>query len=250
MAVPLIRSVYRGAFQMKTNEHIVESADGEYRRKVWLLTSGERPQKLCVFLDAEYYLDKICAPAILDRLQAEGSIPPIAAVFVSNLDNAARHADFVCNPNYSRFIAEDIVGWARENATGIGEPGHIVVGLSLSGLAAAFLALAYPAVFPRAIAQSGSFWWNEGWFAKNVGSFPAANRRCWLSVGDQETETGVSREPSGMRQEQTQIEGARNAAEALQAAGAIVRYRIFAGGHAIAPWAMELPTALRWTIGR
>jgi enterochelin esterase family protein len=235
---------------MNIDENLVESASGQFSRKVWLLKIGERPQKLCVFLDAEYYLDKIDAPGILERLQGDGVIPSVAAVFVSNLDNAARHHDYACNLDYSRFVAEDVVGWARANVEGLGELEHSVVGLSLSGLASAFLTLSYPEVFPACIAQSGSFWWNEELFAKNVGSFPQVVRRIWLSVGDKETEKGVSHEPSGMRQEETQLAAVRAAAEALQTTGAVVRYRVFAGGHAIEPWANELPSALRWVIGR
>ena len=187
-----------------------------------------------MFLDAEHYLrDLDCLPLIGEVPELE----PMTCVFVSHENSAARHVDYPCNESYARFIAEDVVG--RVTAK---KGGHLVCGLSLSGLASAFVCLRYPEVFGGALCQSGSFWW----MVQNGVEIPRTNARFWLSVGDEETATGVSHPPSGMRQEISQIEGVRVVADRLRKRGGDVNCHEFSGGHKAAPWRAELAEALRW----
>jgi hypothetical protein len=43
------------------------------------------------------------------------------AVFLSDGGAAARHEDFVCRPEYARFVACDLVGSVREEHPGVTE---------------------------------------------------------------------------------------------------------------------------------
>lgn len=195
---------------------------------------GADSGRVIAFLDAEHYLrDVDCLPVIRELRELES----ITWVFVSHENSAGRHADYACNESYARFIAEDVVGQVTSK-----KGGHLVCGLSLSGLASAFVCLRYPEVFGGALCQSGSFWW----MVQTGVEIPRTNARFWLSVGDQETATGVSHPPSGMRQEISQVEGARAMGERLRASGAKVNYNEYAGGHKAAPWRAELADALRW----
>ena len=235
---------------MKIEEHVVQSSCCEYSRHVWLLNDAEeKSQKLCVFLDAEYYLDHLHTPKVIEDLRRQDIIPPVTCVFVSHLDAEARHHDYACNDQYSDFIAHDISRWAKARVAGVSLSDNLICGLSLSGLASAYLALKYPRVFSRSLCQSGSFWWNQEWLAKarlNVNS----GSRFWVSVGDQEAETDITHPPTGLYQGVSQFAGSARMAETFKEAGASVNYHIFAGGHEIRPWQEELPSALEWLLGQ
>jgi enterochelin esterase family protein len=201
---------------------------------------------LCVFLDGEYYLEKVGALAIIERALASGTLPPMSFVFVPSNGAQSRHEDLVCNDRYARFVAEDLLTWARSRLGSIRAEGNLICGLSLSGLASAHAALMHPGVFSAALSQSGSFWWDDRRFARLAANHSGIGSRHWLSVGDEETQEDVSHPPTGMHQRVSQIAGVQSAASALRAGGAEVRHRVYRGGHAFDPWRDELGEALAW----
>jgi len=235
---------------MHTEEHIVQSASGEYSRKVWVLNARHGvPERLAIFLDGEYYANKMDAPATLVTLQESGVISPMLCVFVSHLNGEARHHDLTCNPRYSDFIATDVVGWLREKNSAIPEHNHFIAGPSLGGLASAYLALTRPEVFPYCLSHSGSFWWKDEWLTNTLDQMPVSRSKFWLSVGDKEIESGVSHPPTGLRQDVAQVSACERLATALMAKGHTVHYDLYEGGHEIKPWKDELPRALSWLLG-
>ena len=219
-------------------EFVVEGP--EFSRTVWV-HSNPYAKNLAVFLDAEYYLKRMNVLPILEQL-------PLSAVFVSHIDGAHRHADFTCNPDYARFIAEEVVDWALRELPGVHQEGHLICGLSLSGLAAAHLSLTYPKLFPNALCQSGSFWWNDEWLTSQLGSLEPSGK-VWVSVGDKELEKGVSHPPSGLRQNESQLVSCTNFAETGEQVGMQVQFQVFSGGHDLSCWRAELPDALDWLLG-
>jgi iron(III)-enterobactin esterase len=234
---------------MDLEEHELISASGEYSRKVWISREQtDQPRRLCVILDAEFYLGRIGATTTIDRLREAGQLPPLTFVFVSHGDNEARHYDYTCNTRYSRFLAREVVQWAQQTDPFIDTQPFAVCGASLSGLAAAYLCVAYPEIFTDAICQSGSFWWNNEWYAKLVRSRAPLTGKFWLSVGDKETALGLTHAPTGMKQEIAQSEAVIHASEALREAGADVHFRKFQGGHDHLRWKEDLPEALRWLL--
>jgi enterochelin esterase-like enzyme len=222
-----------------------------YSRKVWIAGSHSPPssqRQICLFLDAEFYLNRLEATEILDALSADGAITPAVGVFVSNQSVEDRHFDYACNSQYGGFIAVDLMDWINDLLPNTSHSGNLIVGLSLSGLAAAHIALTHRNRFSKAICQSGSFWWNGEWFAKNALALSSAKGRFWLSVGDQETESGVVHGPTGLRQDVSQIAGCERAARTLQSAGHKVHLNRFAGGHDTTAWKADLPLALKWSV--
>jgi len=214
---------------MNLSEHMLTSSSGEYSRKVWLLDQPKgSPEKISLFLDGEFYLNRMEAPSTLLQLQEKKAIPSTLCVFVSHVDGASRHHDLTCNPRYSDFIASDVIGWLRANYNSLSPGDHLIAGPSLGGLASAYLALTHPQLFSRCLSQSGSFWWNNE----------------WLSVGDKETESGVSHPPTGMRQDVDQISACRQMVEALKEKGCSVQYAPYRGGHDVLCWKDELSSAL------
>jgi iron(III)-enterobactin esterase len=219
-----------------------------WRSAWWLAPPTGRPTAAILFLDAELYLERVGAAALVRRLQERRGIPPAVAVFLSHGGAAARHEDFVCRPEYARFIARDLVGSVREEHPGVTEV--VIAGLSLSGLAAAYAATRHPAVFRAVVCQSPSFWWKRGRFAEELPAATPAGPEFWISVGSRETEAGVSHPPSGLRQELTQVAGCVSASAALRAKGYSVSYREYDGDHHPDCWRDDLSLALPWAWRR
>ena len=226
-----------------TEQHVIASSDGRYSRDVWLLRSqAEGTHQVAVFLDAEHYLRDMNAVPIIESLLETGALPPTTCVFVSHVSGAARHDDYTCNDRYCRFITEDVVSWVRLQDERVEPRNNMICGLSLSGLAAAHIASRAPDVFARALCQSASFWW----LADHPVALLATRGRFWLSVGSDETATGVSHPPTDLFQRISQVEGVRTAAHMFADQGATVHFTVFPGGHAAAPWRAELGPALAW----
>ena len=230
-------------------ERRLRCPSGMFERTVWSLAPpAGRPAVAILFLDAELYLERVGAAALVRRLQERRVIPPAVALFLSDGGAAARHEDFVCRPEYARFVAGDLVGSVREEHPGVTE--IVIAGLSLSGLAAAYAATRHPAVFRAAVCQSPSFWWERGRFADDLPAAAPAGPEFWISVGSRETEAGLSHPPSGLRQELTQIAGCVSAVAALRAKGYGVSYREYDGGHDPECWRDNLSGALPWVLRR
>lgn len=234
---------------MSLEQHVISA--GDYSRTVWY-RSGPRDKThpLCVFLDAEHYLRDMDSLPVIKALLAAGDVPSVSLLFVSHVssdasraDYACRHVDYTCNDRYSTFIAEDVMRWAKKKNAHTQSQGNMICGLSLSGLASAYLTVRHPEVFSRCLSQSGSFWWLAG---KDL-RWPPTTARFWLSVGDAETAEGVAHSPD-LYQKVSQIAGVEKAAKQLQALGGAVHYHQFAGGHAPKPWRDELPQALKWLV--
>jgi enterochelin esterase-like enzyme len=241
----LLRNLAIAARPDRPERHVLRSACGRYERRVWFMPGlSDGRHDLAVFLDGEFYLhDMDCLPVIHECMTAGGALS-MSCVFVSFHDSASRHEDYTCNADYSRFIAEDVVAWAKQHDEGIAGPDHLICGVSLSGLAAAYTVMQHPDAFSSALCQSGAFWW----LADNAVSFPSTSARFWLSVGTQETETGVHHQPTRLFQRVSQIEGVESAARSFESRGGTVHYNLYSGGHAFSPWREELATALRWLV--
>jgi len=233
---------------MQLEQHLV--VGNGYARNIWYLPCpADIQHRLCVFLDGEHYQrDMQAVPALAELLEGPTSLP-LSLLFVSHVApgegaaeyEARRTADYTCNEGYARFTAEEIVQWATRRNPGIRPSGHVICGLSLSGLQSAFTTIRHPAVFSSCLSQSGSFWWLHG-RSLDLGPTKA---KFWFSVGDQETATQVAHSPQ-LYQMMSQIAGVEMAAENCRRSGGTVHFCKYPGGHDMAAWKAELPTALRW----
>ena len=124
----------------------------------------------------------------------------------------------------------------------------MLVGLSYTGLAAAFIAKQRPSVFQKIISQSGSFWWNNCWLAEE---FQQLQQKIpvdfYLDVGIHETQENV-RHYEDLIQVVSQVEGVRRFRDALVATGHSVMYNELDGDHDYASWKKSLVKALQWAI--
>ena len=227
---------------MKLEEHTVSDPVTGYSRVVRLLRGpADQPQRLCLFLDGELYLQKMEVAPVLDDLLKRDALPPVTFAFIDHLNMKAREQDYTCNDQFGNFIGETVIPWLQQEISGLRPGQNLIGGLSLSGLAAAWLALQYPGHFRYCLSQSGSFWWNDQHFTKVAALRAPVKSRFWLSVGDQETEVDDPPEVS-------QIVGVKNAREVLKSLGATVHYHEFHGDHDLKYWRAELEQALRWLL--
>lgn len=235
------RSTYSGL-----REKPVQNCLRTLERTTWTSCESRSPTTALIFLDGELYLERVRALEVLRDTRIADAISPYVAIFISNGGAAARHKDFVCCPTYASFIAEDVVDPLRHDFSSVRQ--FVLLGLSLSGLAAAHAATRYPNVFSSVICQSPSFWWQRGHFAAELPAVERPLSEFWISVGDQENESGISHPPSGLLQEMTQIAGCASAVAALRAKGYPVRIRTYHGGHDPDCWREDLELALAWVF--
>lgn len=232
---------------MNTEQFEIKGRD--YTRAAWFLPGPNQAHPLCVVLDAEHYLHSMSMLSVLNELMAAGLIPRMSIVFLSHNGAQSRHEDYTCNDRFARYVAEDVVSWAKGQLSSITCGENVICGVSLSGLASAHIALTFPLVFSASLCQSGSFWWNSNHFAKLANNSAPTQSRFWLSVGDKEVDENVFHPPTSMHQKFSQIVGVQSAVDSLQGRGAQVNYHVFNGGHEFAPWTAELKNALPWLFG-
>jgi len=228
-------------------ENFINIASTSRGRRIWKLNPElGRASCAALFLDGELYLERVNAVPVLRQLQAERKIPSTLAIFVSSNSAAARHSHYTCDADYTTFLVQDVVPWLLNSHGEIGCERMTIVGLSLSGLAAAYAALTHQSQFCSAICQSPSFWWNEERLSSSLPPATDSRPAFWISVGNQETERGLCHPPSGLLQLTSQIEACQRGCDALREARYNVSYRLFEGGHDPACWREDLVLALPW----
>lgn len=236
--------------EFSVEENFTGSKTG-IERRCWIQSAiSHSPQTLLLFLDAELYIARVQSPVVVQRLQQQKQIAPALSVYVSNKDAAARHFDYACDPQYATFIAEELVPWVLQQHPTIDPAQIVLIGLSLSGLAAADIARRYPDRFRKVICQSPSFWWENERFCSMISPKPPHAPDYWICVGDEETQCGVTHAPSGLRQDSTQIEACEHTRDVMIEQGYTVAYRTYNGGHDPACWQVDLALALPWANPR
>jgi enterochelin esterase-like enzyme/ribosomal protein S18 acetylase RimI-like enzyme len=234
---------------VRLEEHRINCPHTGYQRIVRLKRGpDDRPHRLCLFLDGEHYWRDMDAMSVIEALMRRGEIPAVTVALIGHVSGAARHEDYVCNESYAEYVGETVVSWLRGEVRGLGSSGHVIAGLSLSGLMATFVSLKYPQRFASCLSQSGSHWWRPDWFRRFARGRAPISSRFWLSVGDQETEVGVEHPPTGLFQELSQIEGVEKAVQVLRDIGGTVRHEPYHGGHSMERWREDLERALPWLL--
>lgn len=131
-------------------EQTFESRALKASRRVWTyLPAGyETSQDIyptVYFLDGGNYTDWMAVPAVLDRLIAAKSIPPVIAVFV---EPGSRQEEYSRNPAWRAFVATELVPSIDAKLRTFPAPEQrLIFGSSLGGYGAVDLAVEYPGVF-------------------------------------------------------------------------------------------------------
>jgi enterochelin esterase family protein len=238
---------------MKETIHRFRSAHLGNERSLWIREPREetKPCRLVIFLDAELYRDRVGAVSLIDELEAISAIANAFYVFVSMESVDARWRECPCYPPFADCINEELLPWLEERHPAIkAAEERVLVGLSYTGLAAAYVALRAEGRFHKVVAQSGSFWSNDGWLVEQYRKRETREPiEFYLDVGMQETAENV-RHREDVVQRVSQIVAVRRFRDVLMARGYGVLYRECDGGNDFAAWRQTLPDALRWALPR
>ncbi len=94
----------------------------------------------------------------LDNLLAAGKIPPIVVVGVRNIKSLPRKQALDCSDEFAKFLADELVPWARKTYGVYDDSSHTIIGgSSLGGKMATYCGLKYSGIFGKVLSQSGSF---------------------------------------------------------------------------------------------
>jgi enterochelin esterase family protein len=206
--------------------------------------AGERPAGTVYLFDGDDYIRDMRIADVLDNLIGEHRIDPLVAVMVRGLPGAARDRELSCDPNFTEFLAAELVPWVRSNYPVSTDPRRTIVGgFSLGGLEAAYAASVHPELFGAVLSQSGSFWWgpsapgaanlSEPWMAAQYAAAGTRQVRFFLSVG--RYEPGPQHEG---------LINNRRMRDALRARGYELKYEEVEGEHDPINWRLTLPDGL------
>ncbi|MEN0035907.1 MAG: alpha/beta hydrolase-fold protein [Cellvibrio sp.] len=203
--------------------------------------SPSAPNAILLFVfDAREFISLVPTPIILDNLYAAGRLPPIAAVFVGNPDSSSRSHELPDNPEFARFMAQELYPWAsRQLGVRIPAERTALAGSSFGGLAAVTVAMRHTDVFGNALALSGSFWWKGGAdlpvVPQRVISQPRLPLHLFVSAGlfegSRNGEPGI-------------IDTSRQLRDALANKGYEFHYREYVSGHDYFAWQGALADGL------
>jgi len=226
----------------------IESVHLKNERLIWVRPPRNRPsaRNISIFLDGEFYRDQVGANSVIDRLQ--GDIADSWFVFVSIESAEARWLECPCYQPFARFVVQELLPWLSTQHQELQlVRNRTLIGLSYTGLAAAFVAKEFPGIFQRVISQSGSFWWNDCWLSEQYRLSVRVPTDFYLDVGTKELAENVLHREDVL-QVISQIEGVHRFRDVLRLKGHSVRYVEFDGGHDFAGWHQTLPDALRWAL--
>lgn len=217
---------------------------------------GARGQALVVLFDGETYASLVPTPVILDNLVAAGRLPPLAAILISNPSEASRSAELPPSADFARFLAEELMPWAK--ARGVSAPAArtVIAGASYGGLAAAWAGFKHPELFGNVYSQSGSFWWTPGW--ERAGRFAQGESAAeWLTRRFAESprlplrfqlEAGLFE--TGRPGQAGILESTRHLRDVLRAKGYPVGHREYAAAHGYEHWRVSLADGLVALLGQ
>lgn len=215
-----------------------------YRPAGW--QPGASGNALLVLFDGDTYQKEVPTPVILDNLIAAGELPPMAAILISNPSRQARGDELPPNPAFARFLATELMPWARNQGVAAAPARTVVAGASYGGLAAAYAGLQHPEWFGNVYSQSGSFWWGApgqepSSLTRDYVLAPVRPVRFYLEAGLFE----------GNRTGQVGIlESTRHLRDVLRAKGYAVQHREYAAGHDYLHWRGTLATGLTSLLGK
>jgi enterochelin esterase family protein len=179
------------------------------------------------FLDGGNYAEWMAVPAVLDRLIAAKTIPPIIAVFVEPQD---RREEYSRNPAWRAFVATELVPFVdARNRTFPAPEQRVIFGSSLAAYGAVDLAVEHPGTFGLCAAIA-----------------PPAQASTLLTnqAQGQRAIFGVRFYVLGAVYD-TDVNGARTLRSALEEASADVKYEEAPEGHAAETFRGYVDSALR-----
>jgi enterochelin esterase-like enzyme len=127
-------------------------------------------------------------PVVIDNLLQERRITPVVAVFIDmrnpdDLTENRRVSQLPLNPAFAQFIVRELVPWVELTfKTSRKSEDRALMGTSLGGLHAAYMAHIFPDFFGKIAIHSPAFWFNEEIYPL-VESTQLRNTQFFMSTG-------------------------------------------------------------------
>ncbi len=202
---------------------------------------GEPPPTVIIH-DGGEYISLIDATAILDRLIADGDIPPLVAVFVPPV---IRDEEYVHNKAYVQFLADELIPFIQQTYGTAPEASKTAnLGASLGGLLAVYAGVSRPDRFGLAAGYSGLYSLENDALIRSLQQQETLPLRFYLNVGSYETAVG------GNLAEGNLLEANRRLAETLAARFYDFSYVEAPQGHSWGLWRDYLGDGLRFLFPR
>ena len=159
--------------------------------------------------DGSDYLNFIDGVKILDRLIADGRIPPLIAVFIPPID---RRTEYERNDAYVAFLADETVPFIHENYQTSADPTQTgSLGASMGGLISVYATLNRPEIFGLVGSQSGALSYGSDGVIRQVELMSAVDTRFYLTIGSYETEVvGTGNEANFLQANERFVEQLRH----------------------------------------
>jgi len=222
------------------SKHRFQSEILANERSIWLYQphssySSEKTE-LAIFFDGWNYSTAIPTPTILDNLIYEGRIKPTFALFIEHDLWEDREKELACNDQFLQFLAAEVLPWNR-GQTGLSTyaDATTLVGSSLGGLAACYLAIKRPDLFGKVVSQSCAVSWVENHLIPEFEARPKQDLRIYLDMGAQEYSHSAGRHSSEMLIPFPRLLDSKNHETV---------YREYNGGHDYQCWAASLSEGL------
>ena len=223
----------------------------DYTLYVAAQVDAARPAALLVFQDGARYLGpEVNAAAVLDRLIAEGAMPPAVAVFVNpgtsgpglpiygGSDNRSVEYDSL-GDRYVRFLLDELLPEATRSLHVSADPAQrAIIGLSSGGACAFNAAWERPDAFGKVVSHCGSFVDIRGahQLAPAVRRGPAVALKVFLQTGEHDLDIVFGH----------WLLANRELAAALAYRGIDYRLVVGSGGHSLRHGGAIFPDTLRW----
>ena len=215
------------------------------QRRVEIYQSKKTAQQsyiTAIFFDGNEYAHLVDVPKVLDILVEQGKLPPIQAVFLHAPNSELRPKELTPNPKFSGFFNQEFLPWLDQKIVRDKQK-TVLLGSSLGGLSAAYLALENPQHISHAVPLSGSFWWSPEPHSKINGMNQLIHNL--KKQPQQYFHISANRyESSRTNNDLSILETSPIVAQALKSKGHEVRYQVYEGAHSYAIWQVILQDAL------
>lgn len=235
------------------SHHRIKSEKLGNQRDVWLYrspgfdaTNADTP--LLIVFDGERFRSEGQLETSLDNMVAKGTIPPLAALFISPIDLRLRASELPDSNDFASFVAKDLMAFILEQTGLSPKPNRtILAGASFGGLGSTTIALKHPDIFGNVLSLSGSYWWSptsssgENYVARKVLESERKPVRFFLSAGIFETpRNGDFASIAGPN---------RHLRDVLLAKGYQVTHKEYPAAHDMFAWREILPEGLIALLG-
>lgn len=247
-------AVREGMARGSVEKFTLDSAVYENSRPLWVYTppgydaTAAEPYPFLLLFDGGTWVSFMSAATLLNNLIAEGAMPPTVCVMLDCAKDA-RVKELCPSDQFITLIQDELLPWLRERYHITADPARsIVSGVSLGGLAAAWVGLKCSHLFGSVLSQSGSFWWfpkatdpeatddETGWLIRRYVEAERLPLRFYMEVGLLEySHNGNGASHRGLN---------RHMRDVLRAKGYPLIYTEYNGGHDYIWWQQTLADGL------